>query len=124
MPFGCKLCILNDKLSGTRFREGADWFSNEDDLLTHMHATRPDARWVSKNLPSWPGILEDAQACAEGYLICCHDAECERLEFTSFRCNATSIHVNDINNRHCLSCGRRYQNFYSRFDKPTRSGNG
>ena len=116
MPhYACKTCIWKKKLYGENFRETANWFKHPDELLSHLRAEHPDiAECVSTEYPSWPGILEDAQACAEGYLVCCRTAEpADGFEFTCYRCNATTYNIDDLKNLYCLACGHRFNNFYT-----------
>jgi hypothetical protein len=59
-------------------------------------------------------MLEDAQACAEGYLVCCRTAKpADAFEFTCYRCNATTYNIDDLINLYCLACGHRFNNFYT-----------
>lgn len=114
MAYACKLCIWNQKLRGGRFREAKDWFQTEDEFFEHFKKEHDDiAVKLTKESAAWPGMLEDAQAGAEGYLICYHTFEPTPIfQFTCYRCDATSVHPDDLNSLYCLSCGRTYTNFY------------
>ena len=113
--YACKLCIWERKLYSENLRGPESWFHDQEDLLSHIHAEHSKASGsVSKDKPSWPGILDDAQACAEGYLVCDHAFEPKPVfRFTCYRCNTTSIHMEDLKNLYCLSCGHRYDNYYT-----------
>jgi cell filamentation protein len=111
--YACKLCIWDKKLYGESFRLPDSWFRTPDDLLAHIQAEHPQSNWLSKDKPSWPGVLEDAQACAEGYLVCYHAFEPDIFSFTCYRCNATTINIEDLTNLYCLSCGHRFESYYT-----------
>jgi hypothetical protein len=110
--YACKLCIWDKKLYGENFRDPESWFHSPDELLTHIHAEH--SKIWTKDKPAWPGILEDAQACADGYLVCYHSFEPQPIfQFTCYRCNATSIHIDDLEKLYCLSCGHQFENYYT-----------
>jgi hypothetical protein len=120
--YACKLCIWEKKLYGERFREAASWFHDPDELLSHFRAEHSETfKDFSKEFPSWPGILEDAQACADGYLVCCRGVEpAEGFQFTCYRCDATTYNIADLKNLYCLACGHRFENYYT--DGPFQNG--
>jgi hypothetical protein len=110
VPYACKKCVLDGKRWGENFQQ-AETFATPRELIAHINLHLGVS--VTESSAAYPGILEDAQAVAAGYLVCCHDADCTSIAFTCFRCSATTIHPNDVNERYCVMCGRKYQNFYS-----------
>lgn len=113
MPnYACKLCIWNNKLYGENFRDPDSWFQTPDELLAHLHNEHSEI-W-STDKPAWPGILQDAQAAAEGYLVCYRSVEpADGFQFTCYRCNATTFNLHDLKDLYCLSCGHKFPEYYT-----------
>jgi hypothetical protein len=114
VAYACKLCVWDKKLVGDKFLSAEHWFQSPDDFADHMNQNhRSTTASDVQTRAGWPGMLEEAQAVAEGYQIGFRDVDATSLQFTCYRCDATTIHPKDIQNLRCLSCGRTYKNFYS-----------
>lgn len=113
MTYACKACYLRGELWGERFQETETWFQTPEELAAHWRQTHPESfKIADETAPNWPCRLEDAQAIAAGYIVCCANAECTHHQFICLRCNAVHLYTRDVMELYCLSCGRRYENYY------------